>query len=181
MRYSVAIAALMLTSACSSIVDGTSQEIMVNTNPPGARCDLEREGVVIASINPTPASTTIKKTKHDIVISCTKEGYEKSTFFNKSGSAAATFGNIVLGGGVGWAIDSASGADNKYDSPVNLTLNPIGALNATPAPEENTKIQTPNTPNTEAQTSGSEVSKPEEKPRSKSNFFTKFDSPEAQK
>ena len=38
--------------------------------------------------------------------------------------------NIILGGGIGWAIDSASGADNKYTSPVNLTLVPLDA----PAP-----------------------------------------------
>jgi hypothetical protein len=30
----------------------------------------------------------------------------------------------VLGGLVGWGIDSASGADNYYQSPVNLTLVP---------------------------------------------------------
>ncbi len=29
------------------------------------------------------------------------------------------------GGGIGWAIDSASGADNKYTSPVNITLVPL--------------------------------------------------------
>jgi hypothetical protein len=42
--------------------------------------------------------------------------------------AGATFGNIVLGRAIGWAIDSASGADNKYESPVNLTLVPEVAL-----------------------------------------------------
>lgn len=30
----------------------------------------------------------------------------------------------VAGGGIGWAIDSASGADNKYDGSVNLALAP---------------------------------------------------------
>jgi hypothetical protein len=52
---------------------------------------------------------------------------------NKSGAAGATFGNIVLGGGIGWAIDSATGSDNKYDSPVNLSLVPLyGAAAAAP-------------------------------------------------
>jgi len=32
--------------------------------------------------------------------------------------------NIILGGGIGWAIDSASGADNKYESPITITLVP---------------------------------------------------------
>jgi hypothetical protein len=120
--------ALLMTLAilpgCSSIIEGTSQEITVNTNPSGAECSLEREGISIARVNPTPGAVTIKKTKHDITIVCKKPGYQDATYLNNSGAAGATFGNIVAGGGIGWAIDSASGADNKYDSPVNITLVP---------------------------------------------------------
>ncbi len=120
--FVVAIAALASLSACASVIEGTSQEIMVNTNPAGADCALERQGAVIARVNPTPAATTIKKTKYDITIRCNKAGYQESTYLNHSGSAGATWGNIVAGGGIGWAVDSAAGADNKYDSPVNITL-----------------------------------------------------------
>ena len=119
----VAIFGLLL-SGCSSIIEGTTQEIVINTNPPGAGCDFLRKGNTIARVDPTPGGTTIKKTKHDIRIECALAGYQNASYLNKSGAAAATFGNIVLGGGVGWAIDSASGADNKYDSPVNITLVP---------------------------------------------------------
>lgn len=45
-----------------------------------------------------------------------------ATYLNHSGVAASSFGNIVLGGGVGAIIDSASGADNKYTPDVNITL-----------------------------------------------------------
>ena len=51
--------------------------------------------------------------------------FPRATFHNKSDAAGATFGNIVLDGGIGWAIDPASGADNKYTSPVNITLVPL--------------------------------------------------------
>jgi len=117
-----AIICVSLLSACSSIIEGTSQEIMVNTNPAGANCSLEREGLSIARVDPTPGAATIKKTKYDITIRCNKQGYEEATYLNHSGTAGATFGNIILGGGVGWAVDSAAGADNKYDSPVNITM-----------------------------------------------------------
>lgn len=120
-----AAALLLLITGCASIIEGTSQTITLNTNPPGADCALEREGTVIGRVTPTPGSVVIEKTKHDITISCTKGGYQEATYLNKSGAAGATFGNIVLGGGIGWAIDSASGADNKYDSPINLTLVPV--------------------------------------------------------
>lgn len=115
------------TSACSSIVDGTTQKITVNTNPPGADCGLKRQDSVFVHVNPTPGTVTVDKTKYDITIICNKEGYQETTFLNHSGVAGATLGNIVLGGGIGWAIDSADGADNKYESPVNMTLNPMPA------------------------------------------------------
>ncbi len=121
-RY-FAVLSVLLLSACSSIVEGTSQEIVVNTTPEGANCAFEREGQVIGRVNPTPGALTVKKTKHDMTITCTKPGYETASFFNKSDVAGATVGNIILGGGIGWAIDSASGADNKYTTPVNITLN----------------------------------------------------------
>ena len=129
----VSFAAVCL-SGCASIVEGTSQEILVNTNPVGATCDFVREGNVIAKVANTPGGVTIKKTKHDITLKCTKEGYQEATYLNHSGAAGATFGNIILGGGIGWAIDSASGSDNKYDGVVNVTLVPAGAAAAAAAP-----------------------------------------------
>jgi hypothetical protein len=130
MKFKIHTAAAVFVAAsslagCSSVIEGTSQEILVNTNPAGANCALEREGNIIARIPQTPGGATIKKTKHDITVRCAKDGFQEATYLNHSGAAGATFGNIILGGGVGWAIDSASGADNKYDSPVNVSLVPV--------------------------------------------------------
>lgn len=140
--------------ACSSIIEGTSQEIFVNTNPPGAACGFIREEYRIAMVNPTPGAATIKKTKHDIRIECEKQGFHKAIYYNKSDAAGATFGNIVLGGGIGWAIDSASGADNKYTSPVNITLVPL--TEPEPAPE----YSNPPEPKKEEQDQGDKKAQP---------------------
>ncbi len=122
MKKFVLLAAVCGLTACSSIVEGTSQELVINTNPAGANCALIREGQVIGRVSETPGGITIKKSKHDITVECTKKGYKKAVFFNKSDVAGATVGNILLGGGIGWAIDSANGADNKYTTPMNITL-----------------------------------------------------------
>ena len=125
------LACLMLAAylgGCASVLEGTSQEIMVNTNRPGANCALMREGFSIARVDPTPGAATIKKTKFDMNIVCNLQGYQEAVYFNKSDVAGATLGNILLGGVVGWAIDSAAGADNKYESPVNITLVPISQV-----------------------------------------------------
>lgn len=119
-----AVGGCMLLGACSSIIEGRSQQIMINSNPPGADCGLYRQNLRIATVQNTPGIALVEKTKHPIWVACVKPGYQMASYFNKSGAAGATFGNIILGGGIGWAIDSASGADNKYDSPVNITLVP---------------------------------------------------------
>jgi PEGA domain len=125
MRGSLIASAVLAfcVSGCSTIVEGKSQLLSINTTPPGATCVLTRNGETIGSVTPTPGNINVEKTKHDITVTCDKDGYEQTTLINKSGSAGATFGNIILGGGIGWAIDSATGSDNKYDTPVTVTLN----------------------------------------------------------
>lgn len=118
----ILIMGLLLTGACSSLTEGTSQQISVHTTPSGAYCNFIREGIVVAHIEATPGAATVQKDKHDITIECVKKGYKKASYFNKSGIAGGTFGNILLGGGIGWAIDSASGADNKYTGEVDIAL-----------------------------------------------------------
>jgi hypothetical protein len=113
-----------MAGGCSSVIEGRNQAIMVNTNPAGAECGLYRQNLRIATVQNTPSSALIEKSKHDIWVVCVKPGYQQATYFNKSGVAGATVGNFILGGGIGWAIDSASGADNKYDSPVNISMAP---------------------------------------------------------
>ena len=122
MRRVIALGLALFCSACAAVVEGTSQEIVVNTDPQGARCIFERGGISVAVIDPTPGAATIKKSSEDILIKCEREGYRESVLLNKSDLAAATFGNIILGGAVGIAVDAISGANNKYASPVTLAL-----------------------------------------------------------
>jgi len=110
-------------SGCASIASGTSQQIVVNTNPPGATCEFVREGNVIAKLA-TPGDVTIRRTKHDILLKCSKEGYQQATYYNNSGIEEWTYGNAIIGGLTGWGIDSATGSDNRYDGYVNMTMVP---------------------------------------------------------
>lgn len=118
------LAASASLGACASVVDGTHQDMTVNTVPPGASCDLIRNNDKIAVIASTPQTLDIRKTKHDITVECAKPGYQKATHYVKSEIQDATWGNIILGGGIGWAVDSATGSDNKYAKYVNITLVP---------------------------------------------------------
>ena len=70
---------------------------------------------------------------------CNKAGYQQASFLNHSDVDGVTVADViggVLTGGIAWGIDSASGADNKYDSAVTVTLVPIiaGAAASVPGP-----------------------------------------------
>lgn len=117
-----AVAALVAVTGCSTIVEGTSQTLSFNTDPSGATCSLVRNGATIGKVV-TPGAVRIDRTKHGIDVTCSLDGYEPGTTHLKSHASAATFGNIIAGGGIGWAIDSAAGADNKYDEATFITLN----------------------------------------------------------
>ena len=134
-----AIAALaavgFAVSACGTITQGTSQNITIVTAPPGGHCDLTRKGEHVATLDKTPGVVKVDKTKNDIMLTCQLAGYQDATVNLESGYGVGTFGNIILGGGIGWAIDSATGADNKYPSSAQVTFIPVGApAPAAPAP-----------------------------------------------
>jgi hypothetical protein len=124
MRAIGALGACVLLGACSTIVEGRAQQIAVSTNPAGADCGLYRQNQLIGRIQNTPGSILVEKSKYDIWIACVKQGYQQTSYYNHSGVSKATYGNMLSFGAVGWAIDSATGSDNRYDSPVTITMAP---------------------------------------------------------
>ncbi len=124
-------------------MEGRSQQISVNTTPPGAECGLYREeGVRIASIQSTPGRALVEKTKADIWIVCVKQGYEQGTYLDHSGVSGAAFVNII--GGIftlgistviGVAVDSSNGSDNIYQGPVNMGLAPNASVTTAVLPQ----------------------------------------------
>ncbi len=132
-----AVAALgMSLSACATIVDGSTQSVSVSTSPvQGAACTLTNsEGTWMLT---TPGSVQVHKTKNDLTVTCTKNGFQSGSQVAVAKFGGATFGNIVLGGGVGTIVDAASGANYYYDSPLTI---PLGEPNgAAPAPAAQTK------------------------------------------
>jgi hypothetical protein len=121
-------------SGCASITEGTSQDISVVTNPSGASCVFERQGMNIGTIASTPATLNVPKRKYDITIKCNKPVFQEASYLNHSGVTAVIAANVatdlLLTAGLSSIIDSSTGADNKYDSAVNITLIPIQATTA---------------------------------------------------
>jgi hypothetical protein len=138
LKIGAAVAALSVClTGCVSVFEGTSQDISVVTNPGGARCAFKREdGRDMGTVESTPAKLTVRKSKYDLTITCNKEGYQTASYMNNSGVSATIAANVavdlLLTAGISSIVDSANGADNKYDSVVNITMIPVLPL-ATPA------------------------------------------------
>ena len=87
--------------------------------------------------NDTPCTFKMDhRSTFDVTI--TKPGYRDwrghVTHQFAAGGGAAFAGNVILGGGVGMIVDTASGATQKLvPNPLNVTLEPVGASGATAA------------------------------------------------
>lgn len=135
-----ALAALLCASGlagCATIIEGTTQPVSVNTTPQdGAKCTLTNsEGTWYVT---TPGSTTVHKTKNDLTVDCTKDGFAGGHTVAQSHFGAATAGNVIAGGVIGIGIDAASGANYHYNSPITVDLGassaPVAAAEPAAAP-----------------------------------------------
>lgn len=114
----------LLSTGCATVIAGTTQEVYVQTEPAGAECRLDKEGVNVGIVNPTPGKVRLPRSKDNVIASCVREGYEQSNELLVSSFSGATVGNILLGGLVGIAVDAASGANNKYPERVMIVMTP---------------------------------------------------------
>lgn len=119
-----AIIAIIL-SGCATITTGTTQSILVDTfNAHGANCKgVDSKGREYYWPN-TPSSTTVQKGDAPMVLTCEKPGFKKTVHTVDETLVGATFGNIILGGGVGILVDAVSGAAQKYPNIVKFPMEP---------------------------------------------------------
>lgn len=102
---------LILLAGCATVMEGTSQSVAVATTPPGAVCTVDRAGTRLGQVAATPGSIHIDKSKNDLTVTCAKPGYQTATVSQTPHFVGTTFGNIILGGGIGAIVDAASGAN----------------------------------------------------------------------
>lgn len=120
----MAICMAVLQSGCATIVKGDRQEIQITTDPPGAQCEVKRNGDTLAYVDATPASVSVTRNAAGIDVRCKKAGHQSSEEHLTSQFNNVTFGNILLGGLIGVVVDAGSGANYDYATNVYLKLAP---------------------------------------------------------
>lgn len=135
MRFGRAVAALaaaLSVGGCASIVEGTTQSVAVTTPPiDGAKCVLtSSEGTYYVT---TPGNAIVHKTKHDLTVVCSKEGYNEARATIASHFNGATFGNVIAGGLIGAGVDAATGANYNFPDQVVVPMTPATAASTAPS------------------------------------------------
>lgn len=129
---------------CATVIDEHSQSIAVETvdhkDPvTGAECRLSNDkGTWFVT---TPGSTIVHKSYSDILVNCTKPGFLPASQGYKSAAGGSPWGNIILGGGIGWFVDHSTGAGFNYPASMTIEMtvdgekvsNLLPANNAVPA------------------------------------------------
>ena len=124
MRFTLLPVVLMAVSGCATIATGTSQAINVSTVPPGASCTLDRVGERVGVVPMTPGTVTVDKTKHDLAVTCAKDGYQTVTVTHEPTFNLAVIGNVVAGGVIGLVVDASTGAIHNYPANLRVDLPP---------------------------------------------------------
>jgi hypothetical protein len=115
----------LVVAGCATAIHGSSQNVTVITEPPGATCVFRRDGQVIGVVNPTPGTLSVTKSHVGIEVACTKQGHAAAQGSIGAKFLPTTLGNVLLGGLVGVAIDATSGANNEYEPDIRITLAPL--------------------------------------------------------
>ena len=90
-------------SSCGTIVNGTHQDVLINSNVEGATVKVD--GVPYGK---TPLQTELKRTTGHVV-QLSAEGYETAAVVVHNEMSWWFAGNILLGGLIGMGVDCISG------------------------------------------------------------------------
>ena len=110
-------------TGCATIMTDDHQAIAVETDPPGARCQVFQGGVPIGVIDATPGTVYLAKGRHDVTIGCDRYGYFPKAVAVQPHFQDWTVGNILYGGSLGVLVDASSGAINEYPHTVTVLMN----------------------------------------------------------
>ncbi|MCB9832520.1 MAG: PEGA domain-containing protein [Planctomycetes bacterium] len=114
MRHILVLLASIVFGGCASIVNGTTKEVSIETEPPDALVEVEGQRKT------TPCSFELRRDEdHGLRIS--KPGYKTYYVHLRSVEGGAIFGNLLFGGLIGVAVDAGSGASKTLE-PDDITI-----------------------------------------------------------
>ena len=111
-----------LLGGCATLVSGDETDTQITTDPIGAECELVGDNYNI--VVTTPANVQLDSDAAPVTITCNADGHVEEIAEIDTSMDGSIFGNILMGGLIGIAIDAASGSGQKYPETVDLVLVP---------------------------------------------------------
>ena len=109
----IAMSSVLLTQGCATVLNGTTQNIGISSQPTGANVTIDNVAYGV-----TPLFANLKRGSEHIV-TIEMPGYEKSQLTLTKSVSGWVWGNVIIGGLIGLAIDAYSGGLYKL-SPEQL-------------------------------------------------------------
>lgn len=103
----VVAASAFTTSGCATVLNGTNVDYTTETRPEGATASFTGGQECV-----TPCKLEMKR-KNDQRVDLYYEGYKPTYVLIQSKLGGSTFGNVLLGGGIGAVVDGSNGASNR--------------------------------------------------------------------
>jgi len=128
-KNGVVIACALSVTACASIIGGRYQKVEVNTLSANqsvhADCMLSNgTGEVRVT---TPATATVRRSSSNLSVVCLQDGKQVAQQTYDSSIRGLVWGNLIIGGLIGIAIDFSDGASHHYPDKLNVYLPPAYA------------------------------------------------------
>jgi len=124
----VIVTALAVTG-CASVIGTKLQPISVQTvqdgnEVAGAACTLTNDaGKWFVT---SPGSVTVNKSTGDLAVECKKDQTFVGHEMVVSKANGSVWGNIILGGGIGYIVDRNTGAGFDYPNSITVFLKRMG-------------------------------------------------------
>ncbi len=102
---------------CATVLNGTDVDYSMDSRPASASATLISGQTCV-----TPCEIELRR-KEDTRVDIALPGYKPVYVLVQSKLAGSTFGNILLGGGIGAVVDGSNGASNRlYPHPLVVRL-----------------------------------------------------------
>jgi hypothetical protein len=116
---SLALVGLATVSGCSSIVNGKSQSISINSNVKDAEITFNGQ-----TVGRTPFTGLVPRSSA-AQVTLTKAGYKSKTVTMDTSIEPIFWGNIIIGGVLGSTTDASTGNMYKYNpATISIDLEP---------------------------------------------------------
>ena len=103
----LSLSLFIVLSGCATIMNGTTQDIEIRTDPSNADILVDRRQHFRS-----PAIVTMKR-KDDHTVEISRQGYQKERVEIKGDMSLAVAGDFLAGGFIGYGIDAATGAQRR--------------------------------------------------------------------